>query len=49
LAISLMIIACEIENVGIKRIDMCRKYKLGMETLVKHELVLQDALKRTPQ
>lgn len=46
LAVSLMIIACEVEKVGLKRTKMCHKYRLCPETLSRHEAILQEALKR---
>ncbi len=46
LAVSLMIIACEVEQVGLKRNKVCHKYRLCLETLSRHEAMLQEALKR---
>ncbi len=45
LIISIMIIACEVAKVEVTRKDMCSKYKLSMDTLKKHESIIQDVLK----
>lgn len=43
--VSLMTIACEVAKVDIKRRDFCRKYGITIDTLKKHEALLQEALK----
>lgn len=45
LVISLMIIACEIEKLPIIRQSFCEKYQLSLDTLKKHEMILQQVLK----
>lgn len=44
LVVSLMIVACEVLKIGLKRANVCRKYKLSKETLCRHETMLQEAL-----
>jgi hypothetical protein len=45
LVISLMIIACELEKVSPTiRIDLCKEYRLSIDTLHKHEGMLQHVL-----
>lgn len=43
--LSLMTIACEVVKLDIKRRHLCRKYGLTVDTLNKHEAMLQEALK----
>lgn len=45
--ISLMIIACELSKATtLTRADLCKEYKLSIETLAKHEALLQQVLKK---
>jgi len=45
LVVSLMIVACDVLKLGLKRSKVCHKYKLSMDTLYRHETMLQEALK----
>jgi hypothetical protein len=45
LVVSLMIIACEVVKLDVKRKELCRKYVLSLDTLIRHEALLQEALK----
>lgn len=45
LVVSLMVIACEVVKLNIRRKDLCRKYGVSLDTLNKHEALLQEALK----
>jgi hypothetical protein len=45
LVVSLMIVACEVLKLGLKRTKVCHKYKLSKDTLCRHETMLQEALR----
>lgn len=44
LVVSLMVIACGVVRLNIKKKELCRKYGLSLDTLNKHEALLQKAL-----
>lgn len=46
LVVSLMIIACEVVKLDIKRKKLCREYGLSLDTLNRHEALLQEAMKQ---
>ena len=44
LAVSLMVVACKICKLSLKRGRLCKEYGLSLDTLGKHESMIQEAL-----